>query len=83
MVELDDITCRELVELVTDYVEGALGPADRKRFEDHLEICEACVDYVEQIRMTIAASGEVSEGTLDSQLRDELLGVFRDWKRGG
>ena len=49
-VELDDITCRELVELVTDYLEGALAPADRARFEEHLEICDACVAYVEQIR---------------------------------
>ncbi len=81
-VELNDITCRELVELVTDYVEGALAPADRARFEEHLEICDACVAYVEQIRMTIAAAGAISDEQLDPEAREELLAVFRDWNRG-
>ena len=61
-VELDDITCRELVELVTDYLEGALAPADRTRFEEHLRICKPCVAYVEQIRLTIAAGGAIGAG---------------------
>ena len=81
-VELDDITCRELVELVTDYLEGALAQADRARFEEHLEICEPCVAYVEQIRLTIAASGAISDEQLDPEAREELLAAFRDWKRG-
>jgi anti-sigma factor RsiW len=81
-VELDDITCRELVELVTDYLEGALEPGDQARFEQHLEICEPCVAYVEQIRLTIAASGATSDEQLDPEAREELLAVFRDWKRG-
>jgi anti-sigma factor RsiW len=80
-VELDDITCRELVELITAYVEDALAPLDRARFEEHLGICDACVTYVEQIRMTIAASGAISEEQLDPATRGELLDVFRDWKR--
>ncbi len=82
-VELVDITCRELVELVTDYLEGALGPADRDRFEQHLEICEPCVAYVEQIRLTITASGAISDEQLDPRAREELLAVFRDWNRRG
>ncbi len=80
-VELDDITCRELVELVNDYIEGALSDADRARFEAHLGICEACVTYVDQIRMTIGASGRLTEEQLDPQARDELLSAFRGWKR--
>jgi anti-sigma factor RsiW len=81
-VELDDITCRELVELVTDYLEGALPEADHARFEEHLAICQPCVAYVEQIRLTIAVSGAIGEEQLDPEARDELLAVFRDWKRG-
>ncbi len=80
-VELDDITCRELVELVTDYLEGALAPADRTRFEEHLRICKPCVAYVEQIRLTIAAGGAIGPEQLDPEARDELLAAFRDWKR--
>ena len=79
--ELDDITCRELVELVSDYIDGALPPADFARFEEHLGICEACVTYVDQIRITVGASGRLTEEQLDPEARDELLGVFRDWKR--
>jgi anti-sigma factor RsiW len=81
-VEADDITCRELVELVTDYLEGALPEANRARFEEHLAICEPCVAYVEQIRLTIAASGAISDEQLDPNAREELLAAFRDWKRG-
>jgi anti-sigma factor RsiW len=80
-VELGEITCRELVELVTGYLEGALDPADRDRFEEHLEICAPCVAYVEQIRLTIAASGAIGDEQLDPGARAELLTAFRDWKR--
>jgi anti-sigma factor RsiW len=80
--QLDDITCRELVELVTEYLEGGLAQPDRGRFEQHLEICEPCSAYVEQIRLTIVASGAISEEQLDPEARAELLAVFRDWKRG-
>ena len=82
-VDLDQITCRELVELVTEYVEGALAPADRARFEEHLEICEPCVAYVEQIRLTILAGGAISDEQLDPEAREGLLAVFRDWHRVG
>jgi len=77
---IDDITCRELVELVTDYLEDALPPADRARFEAHLEICEDCALYVEQLRGTVAAVGALRAEALDPVVRDELLAAFRDWK---
>ncbi len=80
-VELEMITCRELVELVTAYIEDALGPADQARFEHHLAICEPCVAYVEQIRLTIAASGAIGDEQLDPEAREELLAAFSDWKR--
>ncbi|MDQ5874162.1 MAG: zf-HC2 domain-containing protein, partial [Actinomycetota bacterium] len=50
MDALEELTCRELVELVTDYLEGGLTPEDRMRFEEHLLICEGCSAYVDQVR---------------------------------
>jgi anti-sigma factor RsiW len=74
------LTCEELVELVTDYLEDALSPSDRERFEQHLTICPGCVRYVEQLRETIRMSGGLREEDLPPQARDELLAQFRDWK---
>jgi anti-sigma factor RsiW len=82
MNEVLDITCRELVELVTEYLEDALSGEDRSRFEEHLAICDGCRVYVEQIRVVVEASGRLSEESLDSQARDALMVAFRDWNRG-
>jgi anti-sigma factor RsiW len=74
------MTCRELVELVTDYLEGALPPEDVARFESHVAACPGCASYLEQVRTTIAvtrASGDVA----DSQAVAPLLAAFRDWHR--
>ncbi len=76
------MTCRELVELVTDYVEGGLGTSDRKRFETHIGECDPCAAYLEQIRLLVDASGRLSEEQLDPEARDELLIAFRSWKKG-
>ena len=73
--------CNELVELVTDYLEGQLPPADVERFEAHLEECDACVTYLEQIRQSVAVVGPLSEETLPQGAADALLAEFRDWKR--
>ena len=73
------LSCRELVELVTDYLEGALPRADRRRFEKHIAACDACTAYLEQIRLTITATGELTEEDIQPQARDELLAAFRDW----
>jgi len=75
------MTCRELVMLVTDYLEGTLPAADRQRFEAHLEECENCPVYVEQMRETIRPAGSLHEEDLSPQVRSELLSAFRDWKR--
>jgi anti-sigma factor RsiW len=77
-----DITCKELVELVTGYFEGALPAAERERFEAHIADCDACRAYVEQMRGTIEGAGRIDEETLDPSARDALLETFRDWKRG-
>jgi Putative zinc-finger len=76
-----ELTCRELVKLVTDYLEGALSEHDRLRFEDHLRGCEGCTTYLEQIRETIALAGQIDEESLDPAAREELLAAFRDWSR--
>ena len=75
------MTCRELVELVSDYLEGALAEDDRSRFESHVGECGPCADYLEQMRVLISASGRLSEEQLDPEARDELLAAFRSWKR--
>ena len=77
-----ELVCQELVELVTDYLEGALSERDRARFEDHLRRCEGCQAYLEQMRATIRLAGRLTPDSLAPAMRDRLLGAFRDWKRG-
>ena len=73
--------CNELVELVTDYLEGRLTEADRERFDAHLAECEGCVNYVEQMRATVAVTGTLREDDLPPGAADVLLARFRDWRR--
>jgi len=75
----DDLPCQELVDLVTDYLEGALPPALVARFDRHLEVCPFCAEYLEQMRRTIAVSGMLCEDDLDPVARRELLAAFRRW----
>ena len=75
-----DLSCQEVVELVTDYLEGALADEDRTRFEMHLVYCSGCARYLDQMRGTIAAvGGTAPAGSAD--VPDELLQAFRGWKR--
>ncbi|MGZ4354329.1 MAG: anti-sigma factor family protein [Gaiellaceae bacterium] len=76
----EELTCRELVELVTDYLEGALPPEDVARFERHLAVCPGCTTYVEQIRETVRRTGSLREDDLAPAARDALLAQFRNWK---
>jgi anti-sigma factor RsiW len=75
-----DMTCQEVVELVTDYLSGALGEADRARFESHLTICAPCVVHLEQMRTTVALTGRLDAGELDEHVKRELMDAFRRWK---
>ena len=75
------MTCKELVDLITDYLEGALPAADRLRFEQHLDLCPPCRTYMEQIRQTIRVAGELNEGSLSEDAKALLLRFFNDWKR--
>ena len=79
--DLPEMPCRELVELVTDYLEDRLSPPDRVRFEAHLAECEACRTYLEQFRQTIRAVGRLPEESLSPEARDALLAAFRGWSR--
>lgn len=82
MGNADELTCRELVELVTDYIEGTLPARDRQRFDAHLLECDDCPIYVEQMRATIRALGSLAEAQIPPLARDELLRIFGDWKQG-
>jgi predicted anti-sigma-YlaC factor YlaD len=79
--EKTDLTCRELVELVTDYLEGALSTGDRLDFERHLVWCSWCRDYVDQVQTTIELTGMPDTSEPPSPLREQLLDAFRDWRR--
>ena len=72
------ITCQELTELVNDFVEGALPADETALFEQHLNFCDGCDWYVDQIRVTVAAVGRIEESDVPPQVRDRLLDAFRD-----
>jgi anti-sigma factor RsiW len=74
------LSCKELVELVTDYLDGAMSDADRKRFDEHLALCPPCVEYIAQIGRTIRAVGTTWRAVEDTCQANELLAIFRDWK---
>jgi anti-sigma factor RsiW len=77
---VEQLSCQELVELVTDYLEGALPAEQRVRFETHLEPCHGCTAYVEQMRATIELVGRLTPEDFSPEAEAALLGVFRDWK---
>jgi anti-sigma factor RsiW len=79
-IGLAHMNCRELVELVTAYLENVLSVEDRMRFETHISGCDGCTTYLEQMRMTIQLTGtlRVDDGSHEAAA---LLAVFRDWKR--
>jgi predicted anti-sigma-YlaC factor YlaD len=72
------MTCRELVELVTDYLEGRLPDVTRRQLEEHLTLCDGCGTYIEQMRLTLEALGRIPEETISVAAREELIATFRD-----
>lgn len=74
------MSCPEMVELLTEYLEDALAIQDRARFEHHLTLCPGCVTYFDQYRETITATGTLEEDDIAPEVMDELLAGFRDWK---
>lgn len=77
----EGLTCHDVVEIVTDYLEDALPAEDRRRVEEHLAICEGCTAYLEQMRETIRLTGQLTEEQIPESQKRELLEAFRDWMR--
>lgn len=77
----NEMNCKELVELVTEYLEGTLPVAERERFEAHLATCSGCTNYVQQMQRTIQVVGKLTEEAIAPQVREELLRVFKNWKK--
>jgi anti-sigma factor RsiW len=75
-----ELTCQELVEIVTDYLEEKLTPEERRRVEEHLAGCDGCLNYVDHMRATIRLVGRLDEESIPPEMREELLRAFRDWK---
>jgi anti-sigma factor RsiW len=75
-----DVVCQQAVELVTDYLEGALSWADRRRFEAHLAGCPHCTEYLAQMRKTIELTGSVRPDDLSPQVQDEFIAIYRQWR---
>lgn len=81
MIDTEALSCQELVELVTDYLEGALDARDVLAFDRHLAGCDGCTEYVEQLRTTIRLVGTLTPDDLTRDAETALLQAFRDWKR--
>jgi anti-sigma factor RsiW len=77
-----DLTCQEMVELVTDYLEGALPAGEHTRFGRHIAGCPHCTTYLEQMQITIRTLGRLPAESVPPDARDALLGAFRDWNQG-
>jgi anti-sigma factor RsiW len=75
-----EMACQELVEVITDYLEGTLPELDRARFETHLASCRACQEYVEQMKALVRLTGKLTARSLEPQTVDSLLGAFRRWR---
>jgi anti-sigma factor RsiW len=77
-----EFACQDLVELVTEYLEGLLSPELRIAFELHVAECPSCQEYLNQMRRTIALAGSVTTDGLSAEAVDALIDAFRDWKTG-
>ena len=74
-------TCQEVVRLASEYLEGTLGPDEATAFEVHLNFCDGCFRFVDQLRETAATAGALPEEQISDELKARLLLAFRDWKR--
>jgi anti-sigma factor RsiW len=74
------MTCRQVVELMTDYIEGLLSASDRARFEEHLAGCDGCTAYLAQLRVARRLVGRLADEPIPPALQRDLMEAFRDWK---
>jgi anti-sigma factor RsiW len=79
---VEQLSCQELVELVTDYLEGVLPEVERARFDAHLATCDGCKTYVEQMRATLRVTGELTPASMSPGAEASLLEAFRAWRAG-
>jgi anti-sigma factor (TIGR02949 family) len=79
--EADDLACIEVVELITDYLEGALRTADARRLERHLETCPGCTEYLDQMQAIAGSVGACSEYSIPTDMRDGLIAAFRELRK--
>jgi len=77
----EHITCQEVVELVTEYLDRALPSDEATLFEQHINFCDGCIVYVEQMRSTVAAVGHVREEDVPPEAKERLMAAFREWRR--
>jgi anti-sigma factor RsiW len=77
-----DLACTEVVEIITDYLEGSLPAAEEQRLERHLETCPGCSEYLEQMRTLAGSLGGLTEGSLPAEMRDGLVAAFRGFRGG-
>jgi anti-sigma factor RsiW len=74
------LTCHEVIELLSNYIEGALSADEHHRVDEHLALCDGCATYLEQMREAIRLSGMVSEEQVPDDEKTALLAAFRDWR---
>jgi predicted anti-sigma-YlaC factor YlaD len=74
------LTCHEIIELLSTYIEGGLTADDRSRVDEHLALCDGCTTYLEQMRETIRLSGMVTDEQVPEDEKTALLAAFRDWR---
>jgi anti-sigma factor RsiW len=74
------MTCRQVVELMTDYLEGALSAVDRARFEQHIAGCDGCTAYLAQLRMARKIMGKLADEPVPAAVERDLLEAFRTWR---
>lgn len=75
------LTCRELTEVITDYLEGRMSFMDRVRFRAHVGMCRSCRTYLDQMKQTVRTLGKLPLETIPPHVQDQLLAQFRNWKR--
>jgi anti-sigma factor RsiW len=76
----DPLACQEIVEMVTDYLEGALPRGERRRLESHLADCPHCIEYLAQMRATIRFTGRLEPDDLTAEMREDLGELYRRWR---
>jgi len=79
----NELVCQQVVELITDYLEGTLSRSQRRRFDAHLAGCEHCTEYLAQMRATIRLTGRLRSEDLTPEMREDFTELYRRWRAEG